>query len=166
MWKILKYKSHELNLLKEDLKKKLDGDFQIYIPTIFLKKRNKRNKILERKINIMGDYLFCFHRNFSNQNLKPILSNLKGIKAVLEGCTDSQKDIINFIERCKNKEDSNGYLCQNFYELDLDKTYKFLSGPFNNLIFKILETQKNKIKIVLGNMKINLKNKNLIYQPI
>ena len=68
MWKILKYKSHELNLLKEDLKKKLDGDFQIYIPTIFLKKRNKRNKILERKINIMGDYLFCFHRNFSNQN--------------------------------------------------------------------------------------------------
>ena len=53
----------------EDLKKKLDGDFQIYIPTIFLKKRNKRNKILERKINIMGDYLFCFHRNFSNQNL-------------------------------------------------------------------------------------------------
>ena len=41
MWKILKYKSHELNLLKEDLKKKLDGDFQIYIPTIFLKKRNK-----------------------------------------------------------------------------------------------------------------------------
>ena len=59
MWKILKYKSHELNLLKEDLKK-LDGDFQIYIPTIFLKKRNKRNKILERKINIMGDYLFLF----------------------------------------------------------------------------------------------------------
>lgn len=166
MWKIFKYKSKELGILKEDLKKKFDKNYQIYVPTIFLKRKIKTNKLLEKRINIMGDYLFCYHKSFSDKNFNFALNSLRGLKSVLPGAEETQKDIKSFIERCKNKEDVNGYLCQSFFDVDLKKTYKFLSGPLNNVLFKILETQKNKLNILVGDIKINFKSKNLNFQPV
>ena len=166
MWKIFKYKSSELNLLKEDLRKKFDNNFQIYIPTICLKKRIKSKKVFEKKINIMGDYLFCYHNSFSEKNYQFILHNLKGLKIILPGAEETQKEITSFIKRCKNKEDDNGFLSQSFFEVDFKKTYKFLSGPLNNVLFKILHTKKNNFSILVGDFKINLKSRNLNYQPV
>ena len=165
MWKIFRYKNNELNMLRKDIEKKFDKDYQIYIPTILLQNKNNKNKIL-KKINIMGDYLFCFHKKFSDNKYRYIINNLKGLKISLSGEVESQNDIIKFIKRCKNKEDANGYLHLNFYEIDPHKDYKFYSGPFNNTIFKIIEIQKNKIDILLGKLKIKLSKNNYFYQPV
>ena len=44
---------------------------------------------------------------------------------------------------------------------------KFISGPFTNMIFEILERQKNKLKISVGNIVTTISNKkNYLYQPI
>ena len=41
-------------------------------------------------------------------------------------------------------QDENGAITKNFFNknLDLKKSYKFLSGPFLNKIFKILSIEK------------------------
>ena len=44
---------------------------------------------------------------------------------------------------------------------------KFLNGPFSNLIFEIIEKNKNKIKIKLGQIPLIInKNSNYYYLPI
>jgi len=47
MWKIFRYKNNELNMLRKDIEKKFDKDYQIYIPTILLQNKNNKNKILK-----------------------------------------------------------------------------------------------------------------------
>ena len=43
----------------------------------------------------------------------------------------------------------------------------FISGPFINMIFEILERQKNKLKILVGNIVTTISdNKNYLYRPI
>ena len=47
------------------------------------------------------------------------------------------------------------------------KKAKFISGPFTNMIFEILEKQNNKIKILINNIVTTIPNKsNYLYQPI
>ncbi|MDC0232276.1 hypothetical protein OAJ72_03220, partial [Pelagibacteraceae bacterium] len=77
----------------------------------------------------------------------------------------SQNEIKKFIDKCKNSEDKNGYLSQNFFELYVNSNYKFYSGPFAETIFKIVDLQKNKINILLGDIKTTInKNKFLFTQ--
>ena len=50
-----------------------------------------------------------------------------------------------------------------FYNLLINKTYKIISGPFTNNLFKIIEVNKNKINAILGNnLKITL-SKNTVF---
>ena len=63
-------------------------------------------------------------------------------------------------------ENSEGYITQNLYEGEINQLYKFSSGPFAQKIFKILEFQKNKISILMGNIKTNIKKKDLLYNPL
>ena len=43
----------------------------------------------------------------------------------------------------------------------------FVSGPFTNLIFEILEKQKNKLKILIGNFVTTIPNKaGYFYRPV
>ena len=49
----------------------------------------------------------------------------------------------------------------------ISKKAKFISGPFTNMIFEILEKQKNKLKILIGNIETTIPNKtNYLYRPI
>ena len=41
---------------------------------------------------------------------------------------------------------------------------KFLNGPFANVIFNIIEVQKNKLKILLDGKNKSI-NKKIIYSP-
>ena len=44
---------------------------------------------------------------------------------------------------------------------------RFISGPFSNLVFDILEKQNNKLKILIGNIVTTISdNKNYIYRPV
>ena len=84
----------------------------------------------------------------------------------LDGYFQSQNEIIKFIEYCKSFENNKGYLTQNFFKTIIKKKAKFISGPFKNIIFKILEKQKNRLKIVVGNIITTIShNTDYLYRP-
>ena len=47
------------------------------------------------------------------------------------------------------------------------KKAKFISGPLTNMFFEIIEVQKKKIKILIGNTVTTISNNsNYLYQPL
>ena len=67
--------------------------------------------------------------------------------------------------KCKKEENHKGHISANFYKLCVDATYKFKSGPFNNQIFKIISLHKNKIDILLGEIKTSIEKKKFLFSP-
>ena len=61
MWTVLKFDKKKLALLKEDLTGKLGKEFKIYIPKLRIQKY-KNNKLINKEFNLLGDFLFCFHK--------------------------------------------------------------------------------------------------------
>lgn len=165
MWTIIKFDKKQFNNFKDDLSKKIGKDFKIYIPKLIFKKY-KDDKIINKEFNLLGDYLFCYHEKFKQKEHIKSLNYLRGLKYFLNGFRESQKDILNFIERCKESEDQNGFLNSEFFDLEINKKYQFFSGPFTNTIFKIIELQKNKIDIMIGNYKSTIKPKTHLFKPI
>ena len=164
MWTIIKFNKKKLAYLKDDLKVKLGEDLNIYIPKMFIQKY-RNNKFVDREFDLLGNYLFCFHEKFKDPQTISNLKFTRGLKYFLNGFNQSQNEIRKFIEKCKSSEDKNGYLSQNFFELCINSKYKFYSGPFAETIFKIIDLQKNKINILLGNIKTTInKNKFLFSQ--
>ena len=88
------------------------------------------------------------------------------MKYILNGHKGFQFEISEFIKKCKSAESEEGYLQRNFYEMDIKKSYKFISGPFTNKIFNIIEIQQNKIDILIGNLKTSIKKQNFLFNPI
>ena len=84
----------------------------------------------------------------------------------LEGHIQNQKEITQFIKKCKDNEDKDGYLLQDFFEKKLNKSYEFLSGPFANSIFTIISLQKNKLQASIGNIKTTISTKDILFRPI
>ncbi len=165
MWTILKYDKKRINCLKEDLTKKFGNDFKIYNPKIYIEKRSNK-KVLRKEFSILGDYLFCFHNDFKDSNTLKSLSNLRGLKYFLAGFKETQNDINSFILKCKESENEKGYLSSDFYDLKTNSIYKLVSGPFANSIFKLVKLQKNKIDILMGNIKTTIKKKDFLFQPV
>jgi hypothetical protein len=165
MWTVIKIDKKSLALLKIELMKKFGDGGKIYYPKLLLKKIEK-NQLRKKEINILGDYLFCYHDQFVNPLQLQKLSFLKGVKYFLNGFKSSQEEINNFILKFRGLEDENGYISKNVYEEKVDAYYKFSSGPFSGTIFKILALQKNKIDILMGNLKTSVSRKELLFNPI
>ena len=165
MWTIIKFDKKKLALLKKDFKEKLGHDFTIYVPKITFKKY-KNNKLIKKEFSLLGDYLFCFHKKFENSQAINKLKFTKGLKYFLNGFISSQEEIKKFIEKCKESEDKEGYLSQKFFELHINSKYQFSSGPFTELIFKIIDLQKNKINILLGNIKTTINKNDYSFRPL
>ena len=123
-------------------------------------------KVLRKEFSILGDYLFCFHNDFKDSNTLKSLSNLRGLKYFLAGFKETQNDINSFILKCKESENEKGYLSSDFYDLKTNSIYKLVSGPFANSIFKLVKLQKNKIDILMGNIKTTIKKKDFLFQPV
>ena len=68
MWTVLKIDKKNLALLKKDLSNKLGKDVKFYIPKLQLKKFLKK-KIFIKEISLLGDYLLCFHKDFSKRSV-------------------------------------------------------------------------------------------------
>ena len=107
--------------------------------------------------------------------LKTLLSKLLMVSATdqeprsryfLNGFGQSQEEIEKFIKKCKESENTKGYLSQSFFQLCKNSNYQFTSGPFSEKIFKIINLQKNKINILLGNIKTTIENKELSFTPL
>ena len=78
-----------------------------------------------------------------------------------------KNEIIKFINNCKSFENKEGYLTSAFFKNILSKKAQFISGPFTSMMFEIIERQKNKLKILLGNIVTTISDKNnYLYRPI
>ena len=165
MWTVIKFDRKKLGLLKKDFQEKLGKDFTIYTPKLTFKKYIK-NKLIKKEFNLLGDYLFCFHKSFANAQTINELQFTKGLKYFLGGFINSQEEINKFVKKCKESEDKEGYLSQKFFELNINSKYRFSSGPFAETIFKIIDLQKNKINILLGNIKTTINKSDFLFRPL
>ena len=103
---------------------------------------------------------------FENTKLIHQLKSIKGLNFFLNGYTLNQKHIINFINYCKNFENNEGFIQPLFFKKIISKKAKFISGPFTNLFFDIIEKQKNKLKVFVGNFITTIPDsKNHLYLP-
>ncbi len=165
MWTIIKIEKKSISFLKSDLRKKLGGEINFYYPK-FLINKSKKNKENAQELPLLGDYLFCFNKRFNDPRIINSLKYSRGIKYFLEGFSQSQNEIKSFISRCKESEDDKGYLTHLFFKLYCNAKYKFSSGPFTNTIFRIIELQKNKFKILIGDLKTTIRKDKFSFTPL
>ena len=166
MWTIIKFHKKKLNDLRKDLSKKLGSDPEIYIPKLNLQKNiNKSNHNLDTFL--LDDYLLCYHGKFNTDGIINSLRYCKGLKYFLTGFLFSQNDIVEFIKHCKNHEDDNGHIKQSFFNFDNKQNFKFVSGPFSEIIFKIIKENHNKLKILIKNIEVTVsKKKDYLFRPV
>ena len=90
----------------------------------------------------------------------------KGVKYFLDNFSSSQVEIKNFISKCKKNEDSDGFIKQSFFDYKNINIFEFISGPFANLIFTILEENKISIKGLIGKHNICVSKKDNLFRPV
>ena len=84
------------------------------------------------------------------------------MKYFLNGHIESQSEIEYFVNKCKSLENDKGLLSKNICELIPNSMYQFKTGLLKNEIFKLLEIQKNKIKILINDVKFKVNSNNFI----
>ena len=166
MWIIIKFNKKNIFLMQEELKKKIGSDVNFYIPKVKIQ-YIKKNKILDKSKFMLNDYMFCFHERFKNKNFLQMLNYIKGLKCFLPNFIETQNEIKKFIFACKDNEDKNGFITQNFFYFlknFQNKNFRFQSGPFTNFIFKIIDIEKDFINILIGKYKTTVKNDKYLFE--
>jgi len=165
MWTIIKFDKKNFNFFKTELKNKLSCDYVLYCPKILIHKY-KNQKLIKKEYNMLGDYIFCYDKKLQNKETLAKLKFIRGLKYTLSGYSTSQNEITQFIKKCKEFENSKGYITQKFLSLQENSKYKFESGPFVNKIFQIINIQQNKIKILMGDLKTTITKKEFLFNPV
>ena len=166
MWVVAKIKKKELHLFKKELIKKFGPETKFYSPKIQYQKYIN-NKIQKIEKLILENYIFCYHESLDQPRAIDKIRFLKGLEYFLQGYHQNQNEIIKFIEYCKTFENKEGYLMPSFFKEIIKQKAKFISGPFTNMVFEIVERQKNKLRILLGNIVTTISDKkNYLYRPI
>ncbi len=160
MWTIIKINQKKFSELKKTFQRKIGESTIFFSPKIKIQKKIK-NKVIYKDINLLGNYVLCYNEKLSDNNNLINLKSTIGLEYFLNGFKNCQKQIINFIDRCK-KYEQNGYLTQNFFEVNNCEDYKFLSGPFTKFLFKITEIKKNSYLINLNNIRVKC-SKNILF---
>jgi len=166
MWVVAKIKIKNFNTFKKNLSEKIGNDIQFYHPKVeYHKYFGDRVKKFEKLL--LENYIFCYHKKFNKSKSINEFRFVKGLEYFLGGHCQNQNQILKFIEYCKSFEDGKGYLTQSFFMTMVTKKAQFLSGPFTNMLFEIIEKQKNKLKILIGNFVTTVPdNKNYLYRPV
>ena len=165
MWVVAKIRMKDLNIFKKNLTEKIGNDIKFYQPKIEYHK-NFGDKVKRFEKFILESYIFCFHDKFKKSNFINEVKFLKGLEYFLEGNNQNQNNIVKFIEHCIAFENDKGCLTQSFFATIISKKAKFMSGPFANMVFEILERRKNKLKILVGNIVTTMPNNiNYLYRP-
>ena len=130
-----------------------------------LKNSGKDPKIVD-KIALGKLNKFVNENTLLNQEW--IIEPKKSVKEVLKKAAGNDKiEIKKFISYCKSFENKDGYLSQAFFKKMIIKKAQFISGPFANVIFEIIKKQKNKLKIIVGNVVTTISdNSDYLYRPI
>lgn len=105
------------------------------------------------------------HDKFSEiKNLK-LIEYCRGLKIILKSFIINQNKISDFINKCK-KHEVNGSISNSFMQ-DINKSeFVFLTGPFYKKIFKIISRKNNYFEASINNLKLRIKNDNLIFKNI
>ena len=167
MWVVLKYKPKEFEILKDSFFKILGEMPEFYNPK-YKYERYINNKLKTFEKSILNNYLICKHNKFKDPKIINILKNSRGLIYFLSGCEFNQKKLEEFIKFCRLNEDANGFLTQSFFKIIKKTKAKFISGPFTQMIFDIIEDREGKLKVLLNNvsMTISKSSKNLLYSYI
>ena len=129
MWTIIKFDNKSVDTLKQEFFQKLGEESVFYTPKIFVQKY-KNNKLVNKEYNLLGEYLFCYHREFSKSSTLSYLKYTKGLRYFLSGFRQCQDEIKNFILKCKQLENDKGLITHSLFELNIATQYKFKTGPF------------------------------------
>ena len=165
MWVVIKFNRNELNLLRKDFLSKLGKEAKFFLPKLKFQKLINNRFIFTESL-LLGDYLICFHPSFKNLSTLNTLKYCKGIKYFLNDYYNSQKEINDFIKKCEEHQDEKGYIKQSFFDFKTKSYFKFISGPFTNIIFKILAKTENRIKILVKNHKLTVLNNKYLFKPV
>ena len=165
MWAILKIDENYLNLFKNDFKKVIGSEIEIYSPKYLIQNISK-NKLKFKEIKLLGNYFFCFHKRFKNSNFFNHIKYIKGFNSSVPGYIETQTEIIKFINSCKNSENNKGYVQNNFFNIKIENNYKLKTSVFTNRAFEIMKFHKNRIEMMIGNLKVSAKKKDLLAQPV
>ena len=165
MWAVLKIKKNNFEIIKREFEKKLGETCIFYRPKMLIEKY-KNNKIIYEKNYLLGEYVFCFHKNFDSKIFLNNLRTVRGLKYILEGFINTQEKIELFIKKCKQLEDEKGVIAENIFNLNFKSNYKFISGPFTGQFFKIINFKKNNIDILIGDLKTNIRKKCYLFSPV
>ena len=111
MWLVIKTKQKDIPNLKNEIEKKFGGNLNVYFPKFKIECKNK----LSIK-NLLGNYFFFQHSEFSIKENEALLNYLKGVNYILSGSNQAQPEINSFIERCKSS-DKNGFISSDFLRL-------------------------------------------------
>ena len=165
MWAIVKFDKKKFDFFKRELRTKLGHNHILYSPKILINKY-KNNKLIKKEFGVLGDYVFLYDKKLKDKEILAELQFAKGLKHILSGFSFYQKEIVKFINRCKEFENESGHITQNFFDIQETAKYKFMSGPFVNKIFQIINIQQNKIKILIGDLKTTIKKKEFLFNRI
>ena len=166
MWTVAKVKKNQINTFKKNSSDLLGEKIKFYTPKIEYT-RYLKNKVKKFDKLILENYIFCYNEKFSDYKNINKLKFIKGLEYFIEGHYQNQKEIIRFIDYCKSFENKEGYITSAFFKSLVSKKAKFVSGPFANMMFEIIERQKNKLKILVGNIVTTISDKkNYLYRPI
>ena len=165
MWTIFKFNKKNINLLKKDFKTRTGGDLKFYFPKIKIEKKIYK-KIKNYEINLLGNYMFCYDQKFEDERFVESLKNIRGLQYFIKGHKYSQKEISDFITKCKKSQNKEGFLSYNFFDLIINKKYRFISGPFSNLVFSLIQIEKTRLDVLIGNIKTTLKREAINFKPI
>jgi len=166
MWIIAKIKNNQSKIFQQELIKKINDKVIFYEPKVIYEKFSRRKNIKKQK-TLLENYIFCFNQNFQYNVFCNKFKYVKGLKFFLNGYVNSQNEISQFINYCKSFEDKNGFITNGFFKKIVSTKAEFTSGPFKNIIFEIIQKQKNKLRISMGEFITTLSdNKNYSYRPI
>lgn len=165
MWYIIKYKKNSLNEVRLDIKKKLGCSPKIFVPKIRCN-YVVRNKIVQKSVKLLGNYALCFHEKFNDSKTVELLKFTRGLDFFLSNSKYSQEELKNFVLKCESHLDSDGFLESSFFNYIIGKTYKFITGPFSKMSFKIVHIGKNKFEILLGNFRTTVLKEGNFFQAV
>ena len=117
-------------------------------------------------VNLLGNYVFCFHENFKDMKNLITARYTRGLDYFLESCTNSQIEIKKFINFCKENENPDGFINQEFFNKIILNKGKFVNSPLANLVFEIIGKEKKYLNILIGKREIKISKKsNIFYLP-
>lgn len=159
MWVVLKIKKYsELNIIRKSLTDLFGSSPNLCNPKVKTKKiSNKKNT--NKDTFLLEKYILIYHNKLSDQFYLNKMSYMRGIDYCLQGFKGCQNEINKFVQKCEKNQDISGYVNSDFFNLYEGMDIKFSKGPFVNFVSKIVEIQKKKLKMLVGNYSIYLEKK-------